>query len=91
MQVSLLLVPDDVDVALGEQLDCDVRFTTTLFDEVHLDDVLRRARRRTSYPTATRSGAVPTSGSSRMSGPSSKMPPAGSSDPSMRTGSHSGR
>src|SRR4051794_33261 len=43
MQVSLLLVPDDVDVAIGDLLDCDVRFTTTLFDEVHLEDVLRPA------------------------------------------------
>jgi len=30
-------------VGLGELLDCDVRFTTTLFDEVHLEDVLRPA------------------------------------------------
>ena len=41
MQCSMLLVPDDVEVAVGELLDCDVRFTTTLFDEVHLEEVLR--------------------------------------------------
>jgi hypothetical protein len=41
MQVSLLLVPDDVEVSIGDELDCDVRFTTTTFDEVRLEQVLR--------------------------------------------------
>lgn len=41
MQVSLLLVPDDVEVAIGDELDCEVRFTTTTFDEVRLEQVLR--------------------------------------------------
>lgn len=34
MQCSMLLVPDDVDISLGDQLTCDVRFTTTTFDRV---------------------------------------------------------
>ena len=28
----MLLVPDDVEVAVGDELDCEVRFTTTTFD-----------------------------------------------------------
>ena len=34
MQVSMLLVPEDVPVEVGERLACDVRFTTTTFDVV---------------------------------------------------------
>jgi Alanine racemase, N-terminal domain len=41
MQVSMLLVPDDVEVAIADELGCDVRFTTTTFDQVRLEKVLR--------------------------------------------------
>jgi alanine racemase len=41
MQSSMLLVPDDVQVAIGDELECDVRFTTTTFDEVRFEQVLR--------------------------------------------------
>jgi Alanine racemase, N-terminal domain len=37
MQASMLLVPDDVEVAIGDELECDVRFTITSFDVVHLE------------------------------------------------------
>jgi alanine racemase len=36
MQCSMLLVPDDVEVSVGELLPCDVRFTTTTFDRVEV-------------------------------------------------------
>jgi hypothetical protein len=38
MQCSMLLVPDDVEVALGDELACDVRFTTTTFDRVEITE-----------------------------------------------------
>ncbi|HTY73084.1 MAG TPA: alanine racemase [Actinomycetes bacterium] len=50
MQVSLLLVPDDLEVAIGDELDCDVRYTTTTFDEVTLE-----AAPRTAEETSTAS------------------------------------
>jgi len=38
MQCSMLLVPDDVEVTVGEHLTCDVRFTTTTFDRVEISE-----------------------------------------------------
>ncbi|HYN75702.1 MAG TPA: alanine racemase [Candidatus Limnocylindria bacterium] len=38
MQCSMLLVPDDVEVAMGDELACDVRFTTTIFDRVEITE-----------------------------------------------------
>ncbi len=36
MQCSMLFVPDDVEVSIGEQVTCEVRFTTTTFDQVDI-------------------------------------------------------
>ncbi len=36
MQCSLLLVPDDIPVETGDQVPCDVRFTTSTFDRTRL-------------------------------------------------------
>ncbi len=36
MQCSMLLVPDDVEVTVGDEIACDVRFTTTTFDTVDI-------------------------------------------------------
>jgi hypothetical protein len=43
MQVSMLLIPDDLEVVIGDELECEVRFTTSIFDEVRLEEVLRPA------------------------------------------------
>ena len=67
MQCSMLLVPDDVEVALGDELACDVRFTTTTFDRVEITETSwlpeadqadarltrLRPRLRTRPPTST--------------------------------------
>ncbi len=39
MQCSLLLVPDDLEVTVGDEVSCEVRFTTSTFDAVDLSDV----------------------------------------------------
>jgi Alanine racemase, N-terminal domain len=41
MQASMLLVPNDVEVTIGDELTCEVRFTITAFDEVRLEQALR--------------------------------------------------
>jgi hypothetical protein len=41
MQASMLLVPTDIEVAIGDELTCEVRFTITAFDEVRLEQALR--------------------------------------------------
>ncbi len=38
MQCSMLLVPDDVEVAVGQDVPCEVRFTTSTFDEIVVSD-----------------------------------------------------
>ena len=60
MQCSMLLVPDDVEVAVGDQVPCDVRFTTTTFDAVDISDTpWADARSRATRTTSGRSRGPP--------------------------------
>ena len=58
MQCSMLLVPDDVEVALGDQLTCDVRFTTTTFDRVDVSTTPWVSDRSRTLPARTPSRAT---------------------------------
>ncbi len=39
MQCSMLLVPDDVAVSIGDELGCEVRYTTSTFERIALSDM----------------------------------------------------
>jgi alanine racemase len=60
MQCSLLLVPDDVAVEVGDQVPCDVRFTTSTFDHTQVWETSWETPPGDPAPAAAPDGAAAT-------------------------------